>query len=202
MDPEKVTIETYDNSAQKLADYFAGIGSRIADIEKAIELTRQDPTSLRAVEIGCGDGRDATEITKRVGWYEGFDPSVGLLSIAKQKLPGTTFHLADALSYDYPKAIDLYFAFASLLHVNRRDLREVFQKTEASLRTSGIFYISLKERPEYEEELQEDQYGKRMFYYYNSDLVREIAGAAFKQVFEDHQTIGKTNWFTIALEKQ
>ncbi len=202
MSKDKLTVETYDNSAEMFVSYFAGIGSRVKDIETALELTQQDPLSISAVEIGCGDGRDAVEIVKRVGSYEGFDPSVGLLDLARQKLPDESFKVADALSYDYPPNIDLYFAFASLLHVNRTDLGTVFQKTGESLRPNGILYISLKERPEYVEELQEDQFGARMFYYYNPQLIEQIAGAAFKSVFEDRQTIGSTNWFTVALQKQ
>lgn len=202
MSLDRLTVETYDQSANLLAEYFAGIGSRIEDIEKGIELTHQDPASIRALEIGCGDGRDAVEITKRVGWYEGFDPSSGLLELAQKKMPEASFKVADALSYDYPADIDLCFAFASLLHVNRNDLAEVFGKTRTSLRDEGVFYISLKERSAYEEELQEDQFGQRMFYYYNPELIEQIAGTAFKKVMEDHQVIGKTSWFTIALEKQ
>ena len=202
MSRDKLTVETYDNSAEMFVSYFAGIGSRVNDIETALRLTEQDPMSVSAVEIGCGDGRDAVEIVERIGSYEGFDPSVALLDIARQKLPNSSFKVADALSYEYPPSIDLYFAFASLLHVSRTDLSEVFLRTGESLRSKGIFYISLKERPEYVEELQEDQFGARMFYYYNPRLIEQIAGTTFKSVFEDHQTIGSTNWFTIALQKQ
>lgn len=202
MSQDIITTETYDNSADMFASYFSGIGARTEDIDAALALTKQDPATVRAVEIGCGDGRDATEIVQRISYYEGFDPSIGLLKLARQKLPDTTFKQADALTYEYPKNIDLYFAFASLLHVNRDDLSTVFQKTDDSLRSGGIFYISLKERPEYTGELQEDQFGSRMFYYYNPGLIEEIAGTAFKKVLEDHQTIGTTDWFTIALQKR
>lgn len=202
MHSDKMTIQTYNQSAERLSEYFAGVGSRVEDVERAIRLTGQDPATIRAIELGCRDGRDAVEIASRVGWYEGSDPSTGLLEIARKRLPETSFKIADAVSYDYPKDIDLCFAFASLLHVSRDDHVAVFNKASVSLRPRGIFYISLKERQNYEEEIQEDQFGQRKFYYYNPDLVMQIAGAAFKEVFEDHQQIGATNWFTIALEKQ
>jgi predicted TPR repeat methyltransferase len=202
MDWHDRTVETYDQSAKRLADYFAGIGSRVEDIDKGIELTQQIPGALRVVEIGCGDGRDAEEIIKKVGWYEGFDPSEGLLAIAQSKLAETSFVKADALGYGYPEEIDLYFAFASLLHVNRGDLKQVFNKVGASLTKGGIFYISLKERSEYAEEAKTDEYGKRMFYHYNPDLIRSIAGSSFANILEEHQKIGNTDWFTVALQKQ
>src|ERR1019366_2416373 len=99
------------------------------------------------------------------------------------------------------KDLDIVYAFASLLHVNQSDLTEVFYKVCKSLLIDGIFYISLKERNIYTEEIKEDQYGKRMFYYYNPKIIKQIAGNSFTYVYEDHQKIGKTNWFTVALKK-
>lgn len=195
------TIKTYDDSAVALAQYFKGIGPRVSDIELGLKLANASKNA-RAIEIGCGDGRDAVEIKKRVAWYEGFDPSSGLLKIAQKNLPNTSFVAADALTYDYPSKVDVIYAFASLLHVNKHDLRKVFAKTASSLRGGGIFYISLKERSVYTEEIKDDEYGKRMFYYYNIDLIKTIAGEPFISVHEAHQKIGKTDWFTIALEKK
>ena len=89
------TVETYDQSAEQLAEYFKGIGPRVDDIECALNLAG-NPHSARVIEVGCGDGRDAEEIVKRVKFYEGIDPSEGLLALAKRKVPDTTFIKADA----------------------------------------------------------------------------------------------------------
>ena len=156
----------------------------------------------KVVEIGCGDGRDAEEIVKRVGWYEGFDPSLGLLQLARERLPSASFVEADALSYDYPKGVDIVFAFASLLHVNKANVAKVSQKVRESLRPDGIFYLSLKERADYEEELVADQLGERMFYYYNPEIIRGLAGASFKAIYEEHYKIDDTPWFSMAMRKE
>jgi len=193
-------IAVYDQSADRLAEYFAGIGARTDDIERALELAG-NPTEARVIEMGCGDGRDAAEIVKRVEWYEGVDPSGGLLEIARKKVPEASFVQADALNYDYPSNLDVIYAFASLLHVDRDDMPTVLTKIGQSLRQGGIAFLSLKERSEYVEEIKSDEYGERMFYYYNPALIKELAGTAFKTVFEDHQRIGSTDWFTIALQK-
>lgn len=195
-----MTIDTYDQSAEELAAYFKGIGPRVKDIERAFELAGH-PHVPRVVEIGCGDGRDAAEIVTRAAWYEGFDPSEGLLDIARKKVPDASFVKADALSYTYPPNLDVVFAFASLLHVNKDDLTHVCQKVAKALRQGGIFYISLKERSEYAEEIKADQYGERMFYYYTADLVKELAGDAFQAVHEEHMHHGNTDWFNIALKR-
>jgi SAM-dependent methyltransferase len=200
MDWQSQTIKTYDDSASELAEYFNGIGARVDDIELGLKLA-DIGSDAQVVEIGCGDGRDAVEIVGRVGKYDGFDPSEGLLKIAHERLPTVSFVKADALSYEYPENLDVIYAFASLLHVNREDLKDVLTKVSQSLRSGGIFFISLKERPIYVEEVKEDEYGKRMFYYYNPAIIKEIAGTSFCSIHEDHQKIGKTEWFTIVLKK-
>ena len=200
MDWKAQTIQTYDDSAAGLAEKFKGIGARTDDIEIALGLA-QAGADARVIEIGCGDGRDAEEIVKRVGWYEGFDPSEGLLRLACQRLPETSFVKADALSYTYPNDLNVVFALASLLHVNQADFKKVCAKVAVSLVPGGIFLISLKERPEYAEVIQEDKFGARMFYYYNTELVEGIAGADFTSVNVIRKTMDHTDWFTIALRK-
>jgi SAM-dependent methyltransferase len=199
MNWQEKTIQSYDESAEALSEYFQGIGSRITDIEFGLELANANDGRAKVIEIGCGDGRDATEIVKRVSQYEGFDPSAGMLKIAKAKLPNASFVQADALTYEYPKDVDVIFAFASILHVSKFAIGEVFEKAAESLSPQGIFYISLKERDNYEEEIKEDEYGRRMFYYYNPELISSIAEPLFETIHTDHQEIGRTKWFTIAL---
>ncbi|HSH17778.1 MAG TPA: class I SAM-dependent methyltransferase [Candidatus Saccharimonadales bacterium] len=194
------TIQTYDAAAPQLAAYFAGHGARTVEIEHALQLAGS-PANARVIEVGCGDGRDAAEIVPKAGWYEGFDPSAGLLAIARERLPQASFVLADALSYNYPENTDVVFAFASLLHVDRRAMPPVFSKVAACLRPNGIFYLSLKEREEYAEELQTDQFGKRMFYYYTPPLIEKLASTAFTAVYEDHYVLGKGRWFRMALKR-
>ena len=65
---DKTTISTYDNSAQKLATYFADIGSRLDIIKEALERASK-PNGAQVVEVGCGDGRDAEDIVPLVEWY-------------------------------------------------------------------------------------------------------------------------------------
>jgi SAM-dependent methyltransferase len=196
------TIKVYDKAATELAEHFAGVGPRINDIEIALKLAKMPPNSAKVIEIGCGDGRDAKEISKRVAWYEGFDPSQKMLDIAVGRhIKNGSFVIGDAINYDYPKSLDVVYSFASLLHSNRQDLPVIFDKVAGALKTGGIFYISLKERDEYTEEIKNDDYGSRMFYYYNPDIIKQIAGNQFECLYEDKQKIGKTDWFTIALKK-
>jgi SAM-dependent methyltransferase len=202
VDWHKKTVKVYDDSAEALAEYFSGISARVKDIEIALKLAgRHKDKRARVVEIGCGDGRDAEEIIKRVGYYEGIDPSKGILKIASQRIPESNLFLSDAVNYEYPKDLDVVYAFASLLHVAEEDFRIVMVKVASALKKGGVFYLSLKERPEYSKAVKNDMYGERMFYFYNPKVIKAMAPKSLKSVYVDHQTRGDTGWFTIALQK-
>ncbi len=196
------TIDTYNKSAQELAKYFRGIGSRTKDIDLAIKLA-DSPEEPRILEIGCGDGRDAKEIVKRSKRYTGFDISEELIKLARQYVPEGEFEVADAVDYDYPGGLDVVFAFASLLHLSKEEVRTVLEKVHESLKPGGIFFISPKLADEYTKKIKEDLFGTRQFYFYNPTIIRELAGDMYQVAKIDGGfiTVGNTEWFEIALRR-
>jgi len=194
------TIDTYNKSAKELAKYFQGYGARTKDIELGLKLAGK-PKSARVVEIGCGDGRDAAEIIPRVQFYVGCDISSELIKIAQAKVPAGTFEIADVMNFEFPDNLDVVYAFASLLHLDKTEIKTVLQKVERALKTGGVFYVSLKYAPHYQEKIKKDKYGKRLFYFYSPEEIAELAGNAFRVVVTDLHTHGDTKWFTIALQK-
>jgi SAM-dependent methyltransferase len=195
------TLDTYNNSAKALSEYFQGIGSRVEDIELGLKLAVANDGSARVVEIGCGDGRDAAEIIKHTSFFEGVDYSKELINLAKRNVPGANFIVQDMLEYKLPKDLDVIFAFASLLHLDKDEITKICKKASRALKPGGIFYISLKYRPNYESDVKTDQHGDRLFFYYNPLVIKKLAGAQFKSVHEDIHSHGKTEWFNIALQK-
>jgi SAM-dependent methyltransferase len=195
------TIATYDNSAQDLAEYFAGVGPRITLIQKGLELAG-NPANASVVEVGCGDGRDAVEIISRVGRYEGFDPSAGLLELARNRLPDASFVQADALTYAYPEDLDVVYAFASFLHLTRDDFGTACNRAALALRTGGVLLMTLKERDSYQGELVHDQFGTRQFYFYDEATVRKTAGSGFEFAFVERERIKQTPWLLLGLRKK
>lgn len=198
---QQKTVDTYNKSAVELAAYFKGIGPRVKDIGKALELAggTQNPNVL---EIGCGDGRDAKEIVKYTKNYLGFDISSELIKIAQGHAPGVKFEVADAVSYKYPKDLDVVFAFASLLHLDKFEVAQILKLVHVSLKPGGIFYISLKYMPKYVRKVKKDKYGERLFYFYNSSEIQNMASKHYETVLENRQKIGDTDWFTIALRNK
>ena len=65
MDWQAKNNEVYNKSAAKIAEYFDGYGARLEDIERTLVFANKG-TGARVIELGCGNGRDAVEIVKRV----------------------------------------------------------------------------------------------------------------------------------------
>jgi trans-aconitate methyltransferase len=194
--------EVYNRHAHAFKTTFDNNGARTYDIELAIRLAG-NPPAAHVVEIGCGTGRDAAEIIKRVAWYEGFDPAENMVNVAQTHVPQARFVVADAVSYAYPPNLDVVFAFASLLHVDHKDMPMVFQKVAQALRPGGIFCVRLREKDEYSEEIQTDEFGDRLYFHYNPKLLQEYAGNRFSIMHVDRDIDAKRDitWFGVAFKK-
>lgn len=198
---KKTTLDTYDNSAPALAEYFRSIGSRVEDIERAIEL-RGAGSDVSVFELGCGDGRDGVAIAERVKDYRGIDYSKGMIATAQDTYSGLDFSFGDMLTTDFPQNQDIIFAFASMLHLDKDQLKTVLKKCFDSLAEGGVLYISLKEKPEYSREWKNDKFGDRLFYFYNADIILGLVDTNFTEVHRASQIMGETNWFTQAFKKE
>jgi SAM-dependent methyltransferase len=192
------TIATYNRAAQAYAQKFAGIGSRIEDIEKVFQLCGL--TNPRVLELGCGDGRDAVEICKRTTQYLGIDASEGLIALARKKLPETRFEVVDIESYEFSSPIDILFAFASLLHVSTQSFERVLNDVYGTLSEGGVAFLSLKAGKYEDSGVVEDEWGKRYFYYYDEVTMRRMA-KKYKIATLNHNQRGKTMWMDIVLQK-
>jgi SAM-dependent methyltransferase len=197
---EDRTIETYNKSARALAEYFRGIGPRKNDIQRAFNMVNRPQPNV--VEIGCGNGRDAQEILAITPNYIGMDISAGMLRLARELNPKANFITGDLANFVAPADTDIIFSFASFLHSPKEDVTTFFENNYDSLNPDGIIYISTKEKDAYSTEVQKDQFGERLFYYYTPELVEELAGGKYKNEYLSRQRISSTDWFTMVLRKQ
>jgi predicted TPR repeat methyltransferase len=195
---DKQTLKAYNDHAIELAEKFEGMGSRKKDIDLAFKLFRKQNPSV--LELGCGDGRDAYEICKLTDSYLGIDQSAELIKIARDKVTNGNFEVSDMIKFNPPQNYDIVFAFASLLHMSKPNLKKVITNTSKNLNSNGIIYISLK-RDTYQKRVQKDEFGIRTFYYYEPSDIEATKLDSLSIVLTDYQTIGTTNWFTVALQK-
>jgi trans-aconitate methyltransferase len=197
---KQITVETYDRRAPELAEYFRGIGTREKHIDYVLDLIGH-PKDPRIVEIGCGDGRDAKSIVERTPNYLGFDISTGMIDIAKQYVPDGNFVVADAAGFEFPDDLDAIFAFASLLHLSKDEVRSIFSRAHIALKEGGVFYVSVKHAPAYHARIIRDQFGERLFYFYDEAQLGTLAGDGFEIVSSEIERKGNTNWVEMALRR-
>lgn len=192
------TIVTYNNKSIELAKKYDKSKARTKHIKETLAIVgKKNP---RVIEIGCGSGRDAAEIAKRTNDYLGIDVSEKMIELARHKVPGAKFHAADALNFSFPRGVDVFFAFASLVHAPKNELKTIFRRCRLALNDNGIFRLSVKYSPRYNMATVVDEFGARTYYLYSK---KDIAEAArdFKILKNEIEIIRGQKWLEITLRK-
>ena len=101
------------------------------------------PENGKILDLGCGSGRDSKEFINRGYKVTAVDGSEKLAKEAskliKQKVIISTFQ-----ELKLKEKFDGIWACASLLHINRDELKIVLRKLYENLKDDGIFYMSFK----------------------------------------------------------
>lgn len=197
------TLNTYNSQSSQLAEYFRLSGSRLWDINNALKIAGKTDGSADVLEIGCADGYDAIEIISKCRTYKGLDYSKGMVDMAKSHHPKVDISVADMRTYNYPPdAYDIIFAFASILNISNKDLKDLLSKLALSIRQGGVMYITAKYGDTYKEIMKEDSFGLRKFYLYNPQIISQLAGENFTLQHESHDRKKQAKWFQVALCKK
>ena len=115
-------------------------------------------------------------------------------------MPKGTFLVRDFKKWEFPKKRDVIIGFASLIHSNKWNVKNIVDSCYISLNKGGILCPSLR-AGNYHKRKRIDKFGTRIFYYYTPDLIKNLAGKIFKIKFIDRKRIGKQSLFTIILKK-
>jgi trans-aconitate methyltransferase len=193
------TIATYNKAAKAYAEKFNGIGSRESDVASAV-LLWGGARRPKVVEWGCGNGRDAAVILRYADSYVGIDASEEMISLARAQVPEAMFKVADMNTFIIPEDTDVVFAFASLLHCSRDQMRALLQATHQRLQKDGLIYVSLK-RGAYEERIVTDQYGPRTFYFYDEEDMHSLTEGLYAVTHYTAHVHNGIDWLTCALKK-
>ncbi len=104
----------------------------------------------RILDAGCGVGRDTKVFLQKGYEVEAFDSSVQMVRLSSEYTGQMTRFLRFE-DMDYVDEFDGIWACASLLHVSRKDLPDVFRRLERALEKGGVLYASFKFGSDYSE---------------------------------------------------
>ena len=133
------TLEYYEKNAEAFT-----AGTIKADMEDTRRrFTRNLPQEARILDLGCGSGRDTKAFLEEGFAVDAVDGSPALCLKASEltgiEVRPMLFHELDA-----EELYDGIWACASILHLPKPELLDVFQKTAAALKEDGILYASFK----------------------------------------------------------
>lgn len=163
MQPDDSTIKYYDNNAEAFA---AGT--------EDIEFSEIDDRFLKhlqkgalILDLGCGAGRDTKYFLKKGFQVDAVDGSEEMCRIASKNTGIEVKHMLFQELNEHEKYDDI-FACASLLHLKKDELSEMFQKIYEALKNNGVFYCSFKYGD------FEGEKNGRYFTYLTEDLLNKI----------------------------
>lgn len=196
--------DTYNRIAQDWHNDHNQDGWWCAGTDKYISMFKSGDLILDA---GCGSGVKAKYLSNRGLNVIGIDISDNLLEIAKKEVPTAKFVQMDMKDVDrLNEKFDGVFAQASLLHIAKKDIRNVLVNLIKVLKNDGYFYIAVKENEKIKEEVvKESDYGyeyERFFSYYTLDELKQyLKELDMKITLETITNSGRTNWIQIIAQK-
>jgi len=200
-DPTFITLSAYDQGSAAYAE-------KSKDRSPLNRLHSRFCGHLRSgtqvLELGCGAGHDAVELSTRGLSVIGFDLSRGLLTEAHRHVSlGGYLVQGDARALPFGRdSFAGIWSCASLLHVPKADIGHVLTDAFRILVGGGVLFTSMSEgNQEGEVAVDADGFGRRLYFYYREDDWAESVSAAGFDILEHHvQRInvplnpGSTGW--------
>lgn len=137
-----MSSETIDYYNQNAADFALATGQIDMTALYAEFLPLVKPRG-HILDAGCGSGRDACYFKQQRFILSAFDASKEMARIASERLQQTVaVHNFEQL--DEAKTYDGIWCCASLLHVARQTLPDVFSRLQHALKPGAVLYVSFK----------------------------------------------------------
>jgi SAM-dependent methyltransferase len=135
-------METYDNFGKF---YDAVMGQRTATADRLRKMIAQNKADARTVlELGCGTGAVFAHLAQE---YEvsGLDLSLGMLSVARKKLPDSSIFHQNMVNFNIGRKFDVILCFFDTINhlLNFADWESVFDQVDAHLEAGGLFIFDI-----------------------------------------------------------
>lgn len=133
------TIDYYNRHAAKYAEETVNV-DMAALYAEFLPMVKPGGHILDA---GCGSGRDACYFKQQGFTLSAFDASKEMAKIASERLQQTVA-VRSFEQLDEAETFDAIWCCASLLHVARQTLPDVFSRLQRALKPGAVLYVSFK----------------------------------------------------------
>lgn len=185
IEKKKGVIADYDDIAKEYAEEFFYDTSD----NKYIDDFLQSLNGIKILDVGCGNGKDCKYISEKGFEVNGIDLSVGMLAIAKEKVPNGKFEVMDIANITYPEnSYDGIISNCSLFHIPSEELPKTLESFARVLKPNGKLLLILQEG--LGETMIEEPYRPGVNIYMNYFSVETISNLLQEYGFEVN-SIGK-----------
>ena len=133
------TIEYYNRNADQFVQ-----GTLSVDFAATQErFLAKLPTGAYILDFGCGSGRDTKYFLEKGYQVDAIDGSVELCKRASEYVGSPVKQMLFEELAEQEK-YDGIWACSSILHLDKRTLKDVLRKMEAALKANGVVYTSFK----------------------------------------------------------
>lgn len=109
----------------------------------AVSQENQPLNTIRLLDYGCGSGRDTKRFLELGYQVEALDGSEELVKIASE-YTGIPVRLQLFQELEDVNRFDGIWACASILHVEKGELSDIFRRVSRALKNNGVFYSTFK----------------------------------------------------------
>jgi trans-aconitate methyltransferase len=177
----------------------------VGGTDKLISFLKPKATVL---DVGCGSGVKSKYLASAGLDVTGIDFSDKMIEIAKEHVPEAEFEVVDIYKLAaYPRTFDCIFAQAVLLHIPKKDIKEILKSIYSKINPNGLLYIAVKKVKEdniEEKVIKESDYGydyERFFSFFTvAELKELIADLNMKIIWENDMGLGSP-WIQIIAQK-
>jgi len=136
---EHQTLEYYDRNAQKFFDDT--VNADMSEVYERFEAYLRPGAHI--LDLGCGSGRDSKYFLSKGYSVTAVDGSEQLCCFASELIGQEVVQL-QFQDLDFDEEFDAVWACASLVHVEKKRMKEVVRRVFRSMKPGGVLYISFK----------------------------------------------------------
>jgi ubiquinone/menaquinone biosynthesis C-methylase UbiE len=140
MDKNKIAVDTYDKIAKDYSNAYFEDKLDLPYIDMFLGKVNKPDQSI--LDVGCGPGNFTKYMFNKGFKVEGVDLSVGMLDIAKSKVPEAKFTLGDMRKLKYKSgSFDALLVAYSLIHIPSEEILSTLIGFKRVLIKDGIILI-------------------------------------------------------------